>query len=170
MIWYDSLSCVSLGHPSKLTPHYKRLLLGPTPDLGHNIQMHTINGCQNWAAILIGDIAILAAQEHNENGARTMESSANILNTIQRLDADLRTRYEQVKDELEACREPHNRCPPHWMREEYSRHLVLVVTCVFASAAAIYLELLRDPHRTSVLQDTLKEVIKMLDYVPEPSM
>lgn len=167
VIWYDCLSCISLRQPTRLTPHYERLLLGPTPELGHDIDLSPISGCQNWITVLIGQLATLTATHDSASGSQ-LESQLEF--KILDLEKSLDTQIATARNALDAFRQSYAGCPSHWRKEDYNKHTVLVVTYVFATAARIQLEGIKTPNMIEVDTKLMTEAIEALRMVPEPAM
>ncbi|KAH7360982.1 hypothetical protein BKA65DRAFT_474106 [Rhexocercosporidium sp. MPI-PUGE-AT-0058] len=142
IVWFDILS--------SLAGYHRRLLLGPTPETGHNIELHSVCGAHNWIMILIGEIAALAHQRTAlrraiDFNAQSFEDSA------QDIELRLRAQHRKVREELNALRQQYSGSPPPSLSDTHTQHTVLVVTSIFASLAAIYLQTTVTPSEVSSL-------------------
>ena len=171
VLWFDMLSCVSTGMQSHLGAHHTRLLLGPTPELGHNIELHTICGARNWVMVLVSEIASLAAKETDwrriiDHNDPSFEDSAR------EIEFRLLEQHREVREELDVIRQKYGGAPPHSMPEEYNKHTVLFVTNIFASAAIIYLHtvITSSDVSPSLIQLALRNTIESMRMVPDPRM
>lgn len=171
VLWFDMLSCVSTGSQSHLAEHHNRLLLGPTPELGHSIELHTICGARNWVMVLVSEIASLAAQKSDWRriigyNDQSFEDSARDI------EFRLLSQHREVREELDAIRQEYGGAPPHSLPEIYNHHTVLFVTNIFASAAIIYLHtvITSSDVSPSLIQLALRNTIESMRMVPDPRM
>jgi C6 transcription factor Pro1 len=170
IIWFDTLSCVSTGSRSHLAEFHDRLLLDDATGLGVNIQLHTIAGCHNWVMRMIAEIASLSARKNE----RTQFADAEIrqlYDTAHDIQRRLELRHKEILEELEALRHLYGGPPPHSSPETYNKHTVLVVTNIFASAAAIYLHsIARSEVASPLILQALHKTIDAMRMIPDPRM
>lgn len=171
VLWFDMLACVSTGNQAHLAEHHTRILLGPTPELGHNVELHTICGARNWVMVLISEIASLAA--HKTDWRRVVDDNDQSFEASAReIEFRLLSQSRETREELDAMRQQYGGAPPHSLPEVYSKHSVLFVTNIFASAAIIYLHTVMKGSEVSpsLIQLALRESIESMRMVPDPRM
>ncbi|PVH82236.1 hypothetical protein DL98DRAFT_653303 [Cadophora sp. DSE1049] len=174
IIWFDILSCVSTNTLPNLAAYHRRLLLGQTPETGRSIELHAVCGAQNWVMILIGEISALAHQNQKMSWRRVVDSDYNAQGfeaAARDIETRLRSQYRRLHEELATLRRRHDGPPSHSLPEIYAHHTVLVVTSIFVSAAAIYLQTatirssdLTPSYVKSVLQDTINSMEMIPDH------
>lgn len=141
IIWFDILSCISTNGPSNLAAHHRQLLHEAASDTAHSIELHNVCGAQNWVLLLIGEIAALAYQNQRTSWRQVVDFDTQSFDAAAKdVEIRLTSHHRQLREELTTLRRQHNGSPSHSLPEIYAYHNVLVVTSIFASAAAIYLQ------------------------------
>ncbi|KAG9242035.1 fungal-specific transcription factor domain-containing protein [Calycina marina] len=167
IIWFDIIACVSTGAQPHLADHHYGLLSTlPDTDDPHTFHLDRIMGCQNWAMIIIGQIAVLASAHHKDNP--DMQSLTTTSKDIQRR---LLYHNAQTLIALDTLHTQHSGPPPYYLGDTYTHYTTLLVTHIFASAAVIYLQTILPAHPAVVhIHDLLREVIHAFDLIPDPRM
>ena len=170
IIWFDIIACVSTGSSPHLAEHHCNLIsqLQPSGSSEHDttFQLERIMGCQNWAMVIIGQIAVLA-NRHQENllDAKQLAIAAK----------DIHDRLEyhnsQTLTSLQNLQREYRGSPPHYLSLVYTHYTTLVVTRIFSCTAIIYLQTVINAHPTiDHIQEPLKEVMSAMSLIPDPRM
>jgi hypothetical protein len=117
--------------------------------------------------VLISQLATLTAAHDSVSGS---QFESKLESKILDLEKSLDTQTSALRNALDAFRQSYAGCPPHWQKEEYNKHTVLVVTYVFATAARMQLEGIKTSNMIEVDTKLMTEAIEALRLVPEPAM
>ena len=168
IIWFDIVACVSTGSQPHLAEHHYNLLAENTAatDNDTSFQLERIMGCQNWAMIIIGQIAVLE-NAHRENDLDIQQLAVAAKDIQRRLDHN----KSQTITSIEDIRREYRGIPPHYLTSIYTRYTTLVVTHIFACAAIIYLQTVITGHPTVFhVQEPLQDVMGAMRLIPDPRM
>lgn len=167
IIWFDIIACVSTGAQPHLADHHYNLLSATADfDEPNTVQLDRVMGCQNWAMIIISQVAVLASAHREDNP--DIQALTVAAKDIQRR---LAHHNEQTLTELTSLQLIHNGTPPHHLPFIYTHYTTLLVTHIFASAAVIYLQtVITTSPSVFHIQDPLQEVMRAFDLVPDPRM
>ncbi|KAK5053347.1 hypothetical protein LTR84_002321 [Exophiala bonariae] len=153
VLWFDLLSCASTGEAPRLA--YQALLHD------YPIKLEDVVGCQNWAMVAIGDLAILDLWK------KQAEQDGNLS------EADMLLRTQSIQEKLEDglntleldCMAASSQVPGLEIRN----NVVCKVTRIFASAALVQLHTIihgAQPGQTNV-KTAVERTIKALDQVQD---
>jgi C6 transcription factor Pro1 len=128
-LWLDILSCASTG----LGPRHSQLCIAALTEENSKIQLQDLMGCENWAMLLIREIAILKVSRDQASNQQNQEDLQRRAADIeQRLEGGLRKAakpYVELTEYSESAR-----------TTEMSRQIEIKgITQVMALAALIYL-------------------------------
>jgi hypothetical protein len=127
VLWFDLLSCVSTGTGPRLA--YRAILHD------YHISLEDVVGCQNWAMVAIGDLAILdlwkkqAQQDDSLSEQELLLRSQSVREQLEEGLAALESKFN-LSSTGENSQHP---------ATERSNNVVYKVTSVFASAAFVQL-------------------------------
>lgn len=181
IIWMDALSCVSTGSHPWLSEFHNRLLSAKKSDSSkpdpskcdHKIQLPSIMGCENWAMIMISEIAWLGTwrKKHEEEKTININFNQQLLITEQNIRSRLESKNSETLKNLTALRAIHHGSPPHYHTHLYNKHTIYIITHIFASTALIYLQMaITDTIIPADIDILLHNTINAMRMIPDPQM
>ncbi|KEF57489.1 uncharacterized protein A1O9_05406 [Exophiala aquamarina CBS 119918] len=159
VLWFDLLSCVSTGSTPRLA--YEALLHD------YHIKLEDVVGCQNWAMVAIGDLAILdvwkkqALLADDLSDQELLIRSQSVRESLEKGLATLESKFS-----LSSTAET-SQCPAS---PELNQSVVSKVTTAFASAALVQLYTIvhgafpGHPDIQMAVQKTMSALEQVQDY------
>lgn len=140
-IYFDVISCVTLGTSSRLSPLHEQLI-GPS---SHEAQLEDVIGCENWVIILIGKISQLSPFDDVADFPTVVVSGDRI------------KQFSNIKERLVCGAGRNSQFVEQLKRsEDYSFSTatsIRIITYIYTLAALIYLQI-----TATGIQDTLTEI------------
>ena len=168
IIWFDILGCVSTG----LRPQYSDFCTAGLGD-SSKLQLKRIMGCENWAMILIREIAVLSDWKRrvSEEGIPNVLELAKRANAIK---SRLNERIHILVAELDQALDDQDISEKASSSRVRNRreHIIRKVTHAFACAAKVYLHVVvsgANPDLPEIV-DSVSSTLSAMRSLPDPHL
>jgi C6 transcription factor Pro1 len=168
IIWFDILGCVSTG----LRPQYSDMCTNGVGD-DSKLQLENISGCENWAMILVREIAVLSdwKRRMSEEGILNVLELAKRANFIRRpLDDRIDRLVAELGQNSDDPELSNKSSTPVYKKQK--DHVIRKVTHAFAYAAKVYLCVVvsgPNPDLPEIV-DSVSSTAAALRSLPDPQL